>query len=261
MEMPEKTAERDIRIGDPDSPASDAQWSLIDDLYAHGVISKEELDFLGPEATKQEASDLIGAHSQEDAFKAVQDARKADRDAARAAAKAESRGQNPENGDKDGKSEYANVKMPHAFLHPHTLTTEDGRSFEKAYVHFPQGTKVNGIDLSGYSCDVFLTDYMKQQMLAGEQVTLGFKADELVPVWTGTKGSEQYPYKRFEVSPWDLVKGIKAANEEFKTAKAAEREAAKEQGGVSLAGEAKASRDASSALAGRDAQEAAAVAR
>lgn len=257
MEMPEKTAERDIRISAPDSPASDAQWSLIDDLYAHGVISTEELNLLGRDATKQEASDLIGAHAQEDAFKEVQDARKADRDAARAAAKAESRGQNPEG----GKNEYANVKMPAAFLHTHTLTAKDGREFDKAYVHFPQGTKVNGIDLSGYSCDVFLTDYMKQQMLAGEQVTLSFKADELVPIWTGTKGSEQYPYKRFEVNPWDLVKGIKAANEEFKSAKAAEREAAKEQGGVSLAGEAKASRDASSALAGHDAQEAAAVAR
>lgn len=146
------------------------------------------------------------------------------------------------------KNTYANVKMPAAFLHPYTYTAKDGREFEKAYVHFPNGTKVNGIDLGGYSADVFLTDYMKQQMLAGEQVTLGFKADELVPVWTGSKNDPERPYKRFEVNPWDLVKGIKAANEEFKATKAAEREAAKENGGVSLEQEAKDAREAASAL-------------
>lgn len=151
------------------------------------------------------------------------------------------------------KNEYANVRMPAAFITPHTYTAKDGREFEKAYVHLPQGTKVNNIDLGGYSCDVFMTDRMKQQKLSGEPVTLGFKADETVTVWTGTKGDEQHPYKRFEVKPWDLVKAIKATTEEFKAAKAAEREAAKGQGGVSLSDAAKESRDASQALSGHDA--------
>ena len=44
-------------------------------------------------------------------------------------------------------AKYANVKMPAAFLTPHEFTAKDGRTFEKAYVHFPEGTKVNGIDL------------------------------------------------------------------------------------------------------------------
>lgn len=61
----------------------------------------------------------------------------------------------------------------------------------------PEGTKVNGIDLGHYSCDVFMNDRMKQQMLSGEQVTIGFKADEPVQVWTGKQGDEQHPYKRF----------------------------------------------------------------
>ena len=82
-------------------------------------------------------------------------------------------------------AKYANVKMPAAFLTPHEFTAKDGRTFEKAYVHFPEGTKVNGIDLGHYSCDVFLNERMKQQMLSGEQVTIGFKADEPVQVWTG----------------------------------------------------------------------------
>ena len=157
---------------------------------------------------------------------------------------------------------FANVKMPSAFLHPHTFTAKDGREFEKAYVHFPQGTKVNGIDIGGYSCDVFLSDYMKQQMLAGEQVTLSFRSDELVPIWAGSKDDAQHPYKRFEVNPWDLVKGIKSANETFRAEKAAEREAAKAADkGVSLDAEAQDARAAASSLGMDDPAKASSVTR
>lgn len=158
------------------------------------------------------------------------------------------------------KATYANIKMPAAFLTPYEYTAKDGRVFDKAYLHFPEGTKVNGIDLAHYSCDVFMNDRMKQQMLAGEQVTIGFKADEPVQVWTGKAGDEQNPYKKYEVKPWDLVKGLKAANEGFKAEKAAEREAAEEQG-VSLNEAAEQARDASAALEGRTAPDDRAVAR
>lgn len=126
-------------------------------------------------------------------------------------------------------AKYANVKMPAAFLTPHEFTAKDGRTFEKAYVHFPEGTKVNGIDLGHYSCDVFLNERMKQQMLSGEQVTIGFKADEPVQVWTGKAGDAQNPYKKYEVKPWDLVKGLKPQRG-FQAEKAAEREAAQGAG-------------------------------
>ena len=96
------------------------------------------------------------------------------------------------------KAKYANVKIPAASLTQHEYTAKSGRTFEKAYVHFPEGTKVNGVDLSHYSCDVFVNDRMKQQMLSGGQVTIGFKADEPVQVWTGHAGDEQNPYKKFE---------------------------------------------------------------
>lgn len=131
-------------------------------------------------------------------------------------------------------AKYANVKMPAAFLTPHEFTAKDGRTFEKAYVHFPEGTKVNGIDLGHYSCDVFLNERMKQQMLSGEQVTIGFKADEPVQVWTGKAGDEQNPYKKYEVKPWDLVKGLKAAKEQ----------------GATLKGESEQMRESSAKLAG-----------
>lgn len=253
--MPEQT-KRDIRIKDPDAPASGAQMGLLNALAENGVVTPEEMTALGDSPTKQAASNLINAHAEEEGFKAVQEARRVQRAEANPqrtpAPEAKELG--------TGKNAYANVKMPAAFLTPHTYTAKDGREFEKVYVHFPQGTKVNGIDLGGYSCDVFMNDRMKQQMLSGEQVTLGFKADEPVTVWTGTKGDEQHPYQRYEVKPWDLVKGIKTANEEFKADKAAEREAAKEQG-VSLKDAAKQARDASAALEGHAAPDDRAVAR
>lgn len=148
---------------------------------------------------------------------------------------------------------FAHVTMPAAFLQQHMVTTKDGRTFEKAYVHFAPGTKVNGIDVGGFSCDVFMNDRMKQQMLNAEPVTLSFKADEMVPIWKGRKDDPEHPYERFEVNPWALVKGIKAEYEGFKSDKAAER--AQQEQGVSLKGMEEASRDAADALAGHDAQD------
>lgn len=148
--------------------------------------------------------------------------------------------------------EYAHVKVPAAFLQQHEYTARDGRTFEKAYFHIPQGTKVNGVDIGGFSCDLFMNDRMKQQMLSGGQVTIGFKADEPVGIWKGSKGDPEHPYQRFEVPAWALVKGVKAENEAFRADKAAEREAARREQGVSLRDEAAQSREASAALAGRD---------
>lgn len=55
---------------------------------------------------------------------------------------------------------YAKINMPAAFLTPHDIQTSDGRTFEKCFVSFPKGTKVNGIDVSGFSTDVFLSPNM-----------------------------------------------------------------------------------------------------
>lgn len=251
--MPEQEAKRDIRIKEPSAPASDAQLSLIADLYDSGVVTPEELAALGDTPTKQAAGDLLGAHSDEDAFKAVQEARRAARASERAASRATSGGPRSAG---DGRGGFAHVKVPAAFLHPYTYTARDGREFEKAYVDFPKGTKVNGIDLSGYSCDVFLTDRMKQQMLSGEQPSLSFKADEKVAVWTGRKDDPEHPYKRFEVEPWALARGVKGAMDEFKAGKAAER-ATRSAGehGTSLADMERQTRTSAEALSGHGAQD------
>lgn len=146
----------------------------------------------------------------------------------------------------------AHVTMPNAFLHPYVFTAKDGSTWDKAYVHIPDGVKVNGIPLGGYSFDVFMNDYMKQQMLSGKQVSLSLKPDEPIAVWTGSKDDAEHPYKRFEVNPWDLVKGIKAEREGFDAAAYAAAKSAERDGKKDLASEVEASRDASSALEGND---------
>ena len=121
------------------------------------------------------------------------------------------------------RNNFAHVKIPSAFLYPYTMTTKDGREFDKAYVSIPQGTKINGVNIGGFSCDVFMSDYMKQQQLNGSQVTLSFRGNQPVTIWTGKKDSEQYPYKQFQVKPWELVKGIKQQLDGYKESQAAQR--------------------------------------
>ena len=134
---------------------------------------------------------------------------------------------------------YAKINMPAAFLTPHDIQTSDGRTFEKCFVSFPKGTKVNGIDVSGFSTDVFLSDYMKKDMLEKGRATVSFKKDDA-----------EHPYQRYEVKATDLTHALKVAQDSYKAEKAAERAAAKD--GVSLAGEARDMETGKDALAGDD---------
>ena len=120
---------------------------------------------------------------------------------------------------------YAKINMPAAFLTPHDIQTSDGRTFEKCFVSFPKGTKVNGIDVSGFSTDVFLSDYMKKDMLEKGRATVSFKKDEPVPIWTGKKDDAEHPYQRYEVKATDLTHALKVAQDAYKAGKAAERAA------------------------------------
>ena len=118
---------------------------------------------------------------------------------------------------------YAKINMPAAFLTPHDIQTSDGRTFEKCFVSFPKGTKVNGIDVSGFSTDVFLSDYMKKDMLEKGRATVSFKKDEPVPIWTGKKDDAEHPYQRYEVKATDLTHALKVAQDSYKAEKAADR--------------------------------------
>lgn len=139
---------------------------------------------------------------------------------------------------------FAHVKIPAAFVHPYTHTTKEGKRLEKAIVDIPKGVKVNGVDIGGFKTDVFMSSRMKQQQLRGEQVTLGFRANAPVTIFKGRHGEASY--QRFNVRPHDLTHAIKVNNDEFKAAKAAEREAK----GADLAEAVEDSRRAASALGG-----------
>lgn len=151
---------------------------------------------------------------------------------------------------------YAKINMPAAFIKPYTYTAKDGREFDKAYVSFPKGTKVNGIDVGGFSTDVFLSDYMKKDMLEKGRATVSFKKDEPVSIWTGKKDDPAHPYQRYKVKATDLTHALKVEQDAYKADKAAERA---EKDGVSLSGEAKDMADGKGALAGdapeKDAQD------
>lgn len=156
--------------------------------------------------------------------------------------------QEPQQAPKTKADGYAKINMPAAFLKPHTIETADGRTFEKCFVSFPKGTRVNGIDVGGFSADVFLSDYMKKDMLEKGRATVSFKKDEPVAIWTGKKGDSEHPYQRYKVKATDLTHGLKVAQDTYKADKAAERAAARD--GVSLAGEARDMETGKSALAG-----------
>lgn len=142
---------------------------------------------------------------------------------------------------------YAKITMPAAFITPYTYTAKDGREFDKAYVSFPKGTKVNGIDVGGFSTDVFLSDYMKKDMLEKGRATVSFKKDEPVSIWKGKKNDPEQPYERYDVKATDLTHALKVERDAYQAGKASER-AGKD--GVSLSGEAKDMDESKGALAG-----------
>lgn len=116
------------------------------------------------------------------------------------------------------KTEWARVNIPSQYVHPYQLTAKDGRTFEKAIVSMPQGTKVNGIDVSGYAFDRFMSEAMRQAKANGRRVTLSFPTDKRVELFKG-KGADRQTLRLD--GPWELVKGIKAHLQAWKEEHAA----------------------------------------
>lgn len=109
---------------------------------------------------------------------------------------------------KEKKPQWARVGIPSQYLRPYQMKAKDGRTFDKAIVNMPNGTKVNGVDVSGYALDRFMSDSMRQAKANGRRVTLSFPTDKRIELFKG-KGAER---KTLQLdSPWELVKGIKAS--------------------------------------------------
>lgn len=121
-------------------------------------------------------------------------------------------------------TQYVNIKFPPGFTHPYQMTDSNDKTWDKAIVNIPPGTNMNGIDLTGYSTDVFLRPWQKSQIANGEPVVYGFKEDEKIELFKG-EGDER---ESLAVDPWKLTGAIKEQREDYAAQKAAER-AAQEQ--------------------------------
>lgn len=149
------------------------------------------------------------------------------------------------NENQNGKAqEWVNVKFPPGFANHYEHKAQDGKVWHKAIVNIPPNTKMNGIDLSGYSVDVFLNDRQMSQIANNESLTCGFKANEKIELFQG-KGEDK---KTLEVDPWKFTQAVKAQREEYVASKVAEREAAKEAPAASLSDRASQAKDVSNGL-------------
>lgn len=124
-----------------------------------------------------------------------------------------------------GQQKFARMKFPPGFTHPYTMTAKDGREFDKAIVNIPDGTKTNGIDLSGYSLDIFLNSAQKGRIASGEGIVYAAPADKKIELFKGDGENRE----TLSVGPWALASALKEQRESYAVQKAAERAAAQEK--------------------------------
>lgn len=109
---------------------------------------------------------------------------------------------------------WPKVNVPNAFVHPYEMTSKDGRSFEKMIINMPGGTKLNGVDVTGWSLDRFMSDAARNDKANGRPVTLTFKPDQAIELFKG-KGEKKQTIRIKD--PWTLAKALKASREEYIT--------------------------------------------
>lgn len=102
---------------------------------------------------------------------------------------------------------WPRVNFPNSYVHLYRMTSKGGRVFDKMRVAIPQGTRIRGVDLTGWQLDRFLTDHARDAKLNGRDVTVSFKPGEPVELWRG-KG-EQRETMRID-DAWQLCRAVKA---------------------------------------------------
>lgn len=144
---------------------------------------------------------------------------------------------------------YVHVKFPPGFAHPYSFTDRNGNEWNKAIVNIPPGVKSNGIDLTGYSVDVFLSSFQQSQIANGEPLSCSFREGGKVELFKGSRDERQ----TLSMDPWALTRAVKAQREEYTAQKAAEREGQrKDAGEYSLSSEQRDVTAAKEELAGQD---------
>lgn len=95
-------------------------------------------------------------------------------------------------------------------------------SYLEARVDLMPGTKVNGVDLTGYYFTRRIKDRALEQKTMGRPVTFAFADGQSVKL-TPKPGLDR---PEISVNPWDLASAVKAQREAYREARASEREQA-----------------------------------
>lgn len=110
-----------------------------------------------------------------------------------------------------------------------TINTAKGPA-EMVRIQLYPGTKINGVDLTGYSAAFFMNDYQKKSMKDPERnsVTFFMNPDRPVKLTKDVQDPQSGEWSNQEVTvdPWELTKANKTAKKDFaKQAEAAEKQA------------------------------------
>ena len=124
----------------------------------------------------------------------------------------------------DGQREkWPSVKFPPSFVHPYTHEAKNGQSYDMLMVNIPANTKINGVDVGGYSFSAFASKFSKEDQLNGRDVKVSFRPGQKVELFKG-EGDQRESLTLDD--PWALCRGVKAGRDAWAAQKAQEREAA-----------------------------------
>lgn len=119
---------------------------------------------------------------------------------------------------------WPHLRFPNAYVHPYEHTDKQGKTWQKAICAIPSGTKVKGIDVSGYAVDLFMRDFHVQNKALGKAVV--FRVDPDKPLEIFKKVGDGT--RTLEVMPWDLTRGIAASRKAYEKEHGIERGEARE---------------------------------
>lgn len=101
---------------------------------------------------------------------------------------------------------WVHITFPASFVHPYTMTDQQGNQWDKAIITLPAHTTINGITADYYNIDVFLTPTMKEQKATNKPVTLSVPDNKSIELFRGRK--ERRTTFLIE-NPWQLAKAVK----------------------------------------------------
>ena len=120
----------------------------------------------------------------------------------------------------DQRESWPRLRFPNAFVKPYEMTDQNGRPWHKAICTIPAGVHVNGVDVGGFSVDMFMRDFHMDMKTLGKPVIFRLDPDKALKAFKG-RGEAQETVK---LMPWDLTKALAKERREYEASKAAERE-------------------------------------